>query len=54
LTLDSAVSKDNIYGQRYEIRAPITTPDGRKIIFQSVWQTDDGTDLPRLITMYPR
>ena len=54
LTVDFAVTKDNLYGQRFEICAPLVTPSGREIVFQSVWQIDDGTDAPRLITMYPR
>ena len=49
-----AVTKGNLYGQRFEIRAPLATPSGRRIVFQSVWQIDKGADLPRLITLYPR
>jgi hypothetical protein len=48
------VTKDNLYGQRFEISAPLATPSGRRILFHSVWQIDKGTDLPRLITLYPR
>ena len=54
LTADFIVAKDNIYGRRFEIRAPLTTPNGRRVVFQSIWQIDDGTDVPRLITMCPR
>jgi hypothetical protein len=54
LTLDVAVTKDNSYGQRFEISGPLATPSGRRIVFQSVWQIDKGTELPRLITLYPR
>jgi hypothetical protein len=54
LTADVAVSKENVYGRRFEIRAPLATPSGRRIVFQSIWQIDDGTDVARLITMYPR
>jgi len=54
LTADFVVAKDNVYGKRFEIRAPLTTPGGRLVVFQSIWQIDDGTDVPRLITMYPR
>lgn len=41
------------YGQRYEIVAPLTGPNGRIVVFRSIWQIDIGTDRPRLITMYP-
>ena len=54
LIRDFAVVVDNHYGRRYEIVAPLTMPNGRKIVFLSVWQIDTGTDVPRLITMYPR
>ena len=54
LVLDFAAATDNPYGRRYEIVAPLLTPHGRVILFRSVWQIDTGTDIPRLITMYPR
>lgn len=54
LTAEVAVIKENVYGRRFEIRAPLATPSGRRIVFQSIWQIDDGTDVPRLITLYPR
>jgi hypothetical protein len=41
------------YGQRYEIVAPLHGPGGRTIAFRSIWQIDEGTECPRLITMYP-
>ncbi|OFV97731.1 MAG: hypothetical protein A3H28_05540 [Acidobacteria bacterium RIFCSPLOWO2_02_FULL_61_28] len=54
LTAQVAGIKENLYGRRFEIRAPLETPSGRRIVFQSIWQIDNGTDIPRLITMYPR
>lgn len=54
LSVDVAVTKDNPYGQRFEISAPLATPSGRRIAIQSVWQIDKGADLPRLITLFPR
>ena len=44
----------NRYGRRYEIRAALMTPSGRSVVFESIWQIDNGTDVPRFITMYPR
>jgi hypothetical protein len=41
------------YGTRYELVAPLTGPAGLTILFRSIWQIDLGTDVPRLITMYP-
>jgi uncharacterized protein DUF6883 len=41
------------YGMRYEIRAPLQTPNGRTLMLRTVWQIDDGTDSPHLITLSP-
>ena len=54
LILDFTAATDNPYGRRCEIVAPLITPNGRNIVFLSIWQIDTGTDIPRLITMYPR
>lgn len=54
LSAHVTATKQNPYGLRYEVRAPLQTPRGRIVVFESVWQIDIGTDVPRLITMYPR
>jgi hypothetical protein len=54
LTADVAVARENPYGKRFEISAPLATPGGRRILVQSAWRIDKGTDVPRLITLYPR
>lgn len=54
LTASVTATKQNAYGVRYEVRAPRATPAGRSVVFESIWQIDDGTDVPRFITMYPR
>lgn len=41
------------YGIRYEIVAPLPDSGGGLVLFRSIWQIDSGTDIPRLITMYP-
>jgi hypothetical protein len=53
LTADCRSDEKTIYGQSYVIVAPLTGPGGRGVNFRSVWQIDTGTDLPRLVTMYP-
>jgi hypothetical protein len=53
LTEDYIATRDTVWGVRYEIVAPITGPSGDTVMFHSVWQIDLGTDVPRLITMYP-
>ncbi|MGD0540236.1 MAG: DUF6883 domain-containing protein [Tepidisphaeraceae bacterium] len=54
LTVDVQTVRATPFGQRFEIHALLATPKGRRIVFRSIWQIDDGTDVPRLITMYPR
>ena len=54
LTADVSVVKDNPWGCRYEMIAPLATPSGRWLVRESVWQMDAGTEAPRFITMYPR
>jgi hypothetical protein len=54
LTADFSIGKENSYGRQFEIRAPLTTPSGRTVVFESIWQIDHGSDTPRFITMYPR
>ena len=49
-----ARTSENTYGVVYEIEGPIKTPSGKTVRFYSIWQIDTGTDVPRLITMYPR
>jgi hypothetical protein len=45
--------KQSVYGTRYEIRAPMQTPNGRTLMIRTIWQIDIGTDFPRLITLVP-
>lgn len=53
LNADIDVSRQTSYGMRYEIRAPLQTPSGRLLIVRTIWQIDQGSDLPRLITLVP-
>lgn len=48
----TAVSRAE-YGVRFEIVAPLLTPTGARVDFRSVWQIDQGSDVARLITLYP-
>ena len=41
------------FGPRYEVEGKLSTPDGRSPLVRSVWQLDQGTVAPRLITAYP-
>jgi hypothetical protein len=41
------------YRAHYEIRMTLQTPVGMPLTLRTIWQIDDGTDVPRLITLYP-
>lgn len=41
------------YGIRYAVRMTLETPSNRPLTVRTVWQVDEGTDCPRLITLYP-
>jgi uncharacterized protein DUF6883 len=47
------VARTTEYGTRYEIRMTLQTPLGVPLTVRTIWQIDDGTDVPRLITLYP-
>ena len=51
---EAAKEEATAYGMRYEIVAPLRGPTGKSMNFRSIWQIDTGTQVPRLITMYPR
>jgi hypothetical protein len=35
------------------MRMVLQTPVGKHLTVRAVWQVNDGTDFPRLITLYP-
>jgi hypothetical protein len=45
----ATAGKASDYGQRFEVRIPITGPKGNGTLV-TVWQIDKGSDAPRLIT----
>ena len=53
LTSDVIDERDTLWGNRFDIVAPLTGPSGDTVMFRSIWQIDLGLDTPRLITMYP-
>jgi hypothetical protein len=53
LNQDVEVRRQTLYGMRYEICAPLETPEGRPLTLRTIWQIDVGTDFPRLITLFP-
>jgi len=53
LTADVHEESESEYGRCYAVVGPLQTPGGKVVVFRSIWQIDDGSDVPRLITMYP-
>ena len=53
LDVEVDVVQRTLYSMRYEIRAPLETPSGRTLMIRTIWQIDTGTDVPRLITLFP-
>jgi len=49
----AVIERDKIALYLLDVVAPLTGPSGDTVLFHSVWQIDLGTNLPRLITMYP-
>jgi len=45
--------RSTAYGMRYEIRLALPTPLGVPMTVRTIWQIDDGSEVPRLITLYP-
>ena len=46
-------SRETSFGPRYEVEGRLRAVDGRAPRVRSVWQRDEGTVAPRLITAYP-
>lgn len=53
LTQDATLGPSSPYGQKYEIRAPLLGPAGRKAQLVSVWVVLIHEDFPRFVTAYP-
>lgn len=46
--------EETAYGIQYAVEGWIHTPDQRNPYIRAVWQIDNGSDHPRLITAYPK
>jgi len=53
LDAETDAERRTLYGMRYEIRAPLQTPNSRTLMIRTIWKIDEGTDVPRLITLVP-
>lgn len=46
-------TKDNTYGQKYEIRGRIRGPSGKTALLVAVWIILEDEDFPRFVTAFP-
>ncbi|HZZ30233.1 MAG TPA: hypothetical protein VFE46_19700 [Pirellulales bacterium] len=51
---DLAKIEKSPFGTRYVVEGIIETPDGRAPLIRTVWFVENGEDVPRLISAYPR
>src|SRR5262245_8250350 len=53
-TGDAELADENEYGRKYVISGVLAGPSGRSSEVVTVWILKIGTDIPRLVTVYPR
>jgi hypothetical protein len=51
---DVAQVQDSPFGTRYVVEGIINAPDGRSPTIRAIWFVENGEDVPRLISAYPR
>lgn len=49
-SLPAQAGKQTDFGRRFEVNVPVTGPNGRKGTLFTVWQFDEGSTTPRMIT----
>ena len=47
-------SVQSVHGSKYVLEGQMETPIGKQAAVRSVWIIDAGSQLPRLVTAYPR
>jgi hypothetical protein len=52
-TGESALSRANQYGEKYEVVGSLVGPNGRTGRIVSIWMVRDNDDAPRFVTAYP-
>ncbi len=52
-TQEVAQVRETGFGSRYAVDGNLNTPSGRRPRVRTVWQMDQGTVAPRLISAYP-
>ena len=52
-THDLALVRETGFGPRYVVEGELNTPSGRRPLVRTVWQMDQDSVAPRLISAYP-
>lgn len=50
---DARRREASLYGQKYEVRATLVGPSGKRGAVVSIWIVPTGTSVPRFVTDYP-
>ncbi len=53
LEAEVTLTRTTDYGRRYVVRMTLQTPSGESLTIRTIWQIDTGTEVPRLLTLYP-
>ena len=53
LPLDAEPIEKTAYGQKYAIKGNIQGPNGKTVLFKSIWIILEGENISRFITIYP-
>ena len=53
LTCEAVLTRKNAFGSYFEIRAPLTGPNGRTLTVRTIWQHDALSGVARFVTLYP-
>lgn len=48
--MDGLHGRTSLFGPRFEVKVVIVGPNGKNGTLQTVWQYDQGSDTPRLVT----
>jgi hypothetical protein len=46
-------TEQTVYGRRFVVEGPLTTPDGSRLNVRSAWYIDEGDSAPRFVTAHP-
>lgn len=52
-TGDATLGQPSPFGRKFEIRATLTGPSGRRAEIVTVWMVSNGQNFPHFVTSYP-